>query len=266
MGDLCRLYLDESGVHKYHNYDNPKRDNIEDRYLALMGVIIEKESYLQTHDDLETLKRKHFDSDPDNPVVLHRDEIVKKRMAFKVLQEEEKEKAFNDDLIDFLRALDCILILVVLDKKYLKEKYKYPVHPYHWALELMLERYCGYLNYLNKKGDVLAEHRGGEEDMKLKEAYIKVYEKGTSQQKRSDFQTALISKQIKIKPKEKNIAGLQIADILANPCKQELLFEKGRTQKQEATFGRIVCESIGDKYNKRFSDGKVDGIGKVFRG
>jgi hypothetical protein len=231
-----------------------------------MGIIIEKEYYIRVQDNLNTLKRNHFNSDPDDPIIFHREEIVKKVDAYKVLQDPKKEKAFNDDLINFFRDLDCTLILVVLDKKYLKGKYKYPVHPYHWALELMLERYCGYLKYIGKRGDVLAEERGGVEDMKLKEIYVDIYEKGTLQQQCDDFQATLTSRQIKIKPKKKNIAGLQIADLLANPCKQELLFEKGRTKHKDAIFGPVVYENVRDKYNKRFSNGKVDGYGKVFKG
>jgi hypothetical protein len=38
----------------------------------------------------------------------------------------------------------------------------------------------------------------------------------------------LTSKEIKLKPKNANIAGTQLADLLAYPLKQEILVENGR--------------------------------------
>jgi hypothetical protein len=64
------------------------------------------------------------------------------------------------------------------------------------------------LNFHNVQGDVLAESRGGREDMQLKEAYRNVYESGTSFRKLDFFQKTLKSKEIKIKPKTANIAGM----------------------------------------------------------
>jgi hypothetical protein len=126
-----------------------------------MGAFIEKDAYRQVHDDLEELKMAHFNYDPDDPVLLHRADIVNKKGPFGILCNQEKEVSFNNDLLDFLRNLECGLILVVLDKLNYKNRYKNPFHPYHFALTIMLERYCGYLKLFNKKGDVMAESRGG---------------------------------------------------------------------------------------------------------
>jgi len=41
---------------------------------------------------------------------------------------------------------------------------------------------------------------------------------------------ALTTKRIKTKSKKSNVTGLQIADILAHPCKHLYLHEKGKAQ------------------------------------
>ena len=75
----------------------------------------------------------------------------------------------------------------------------------------------------------------------------------------------LTSKEIKLKPKHANIAGIQLADLLAYPLKQGILIENGRIpETSEELFGKRVCEIIKKKYNRRFLSGKVYGYGKVF--
>ena len=141
MGSLYRLYLDESGDHHYHDYSKPKYNTPSERYLGLMGIAIEKEVRQQAHVDLENLKGKHFDYDPDEPIIFHRKEIIHKQGPFHVLKDPKKEKTFNNDLMEFLNVLECILIIVVIDKKYHIDTYgKSAFHPYHFALAAMLER------------------------------------------------------------------------------------------------------------------------------
>jgi hypothetical protein len=128
----------------------------------------------------------------------------------------------------------------------------------------MLERYCGYLRFHNAQGDVLAESRGGKEDKQLKEAYRRVYMAGTQHRSCDFFQDVLMSKEIKLKSKNANIAGVQIADIIAHPIKQGILLENDRITDMEDVFGRKIYEKVTDKFNAHFYSGKVEGYGKVF--
>lgn len=52
----------------------------------------------------------------------------------------------------------------------------------------------------------------------LKAAYQSIFQAGTLRHGEEFFQTRLTSKDVKLKPKEKNIAGLQLADLLAHPA------------------------------------------------
>lgn len=92
----------------------------------------------------------------------------------------EKQRAFNEDFLQFVEAQDYRIITAVIDKKTHIERYgEVARHPYHYCLAVLLERYCGFLNFYNAQGDVLAESRGGTEDQQLKEAYRAVYNAGT---------------------------------------------------------------------------------------
>lgn len=160
---------------------------------------------------------------------------------------------------------DYILITVVLDKKAHIKKYEDAAfHPYHYCLSVLLERYCGLLNFHNSRGDVMAESRGGEEDKKLKIAYINIYDNGTWFRSSNFFKNVLTSKEIKIKPKTTNISGLQLADLIAYPIKRNILIEKGKLINTDIVFGDEIYKAIENKFNRNLFTGKVDGYGKIF--
>lgn len=258
-GKTYRMYVDESGDHTYSE---------SKRYLGLTGVIFESQNYKDAfHPSLEEFKEKYFPHNPDEPVILHRREILDKSGPFWPLRVEEKRKSFDNDFIDLLEKSQFKIITVVIDKKAHFDRYKESaLHPYHFCLVALLERYCGVLNYYNVRGDVLAESRGGREDMQLKDAYKNVYESGTNFRKQDFFQKSLTSKEIKIKPKSANIAGLQLADLLAHPCMIEILHEKEHIKKWDGLYEQRICKCINKKYNKHIFNGKIDGYGKVFLG
>jgi len=238
-----RMYVDESGDHTYSE---------NKRYLGLTGVIFESQNYKDVfHPSFETFKEKHFPHNPDEPVILHRREILDKSGPFWRLRDEEKHKSFDNDFINLLDKSALSLITVVIDKKAHIDRYKASaLHPYHFCLVALMESYCGVLNSYNARGDVLAESRGGREDTQLKEAYKNVYEGGTSFRKPDFFQKSLTSKEIKIKPKSANIAGLQLADLLAHPRTIEILYEKKHISEWSGAYEQRICECVAKKYNK----------------
>ncbi len=256
-----RLYLDESGDHTYHDLDNEAK-----RYLGLIGCFIESEVYRATfHPTLEALKQKYFPHNPDEPVIFHRKDIVNRHGPFKRLRDSVLQEAFNKDLLSFFKEQDYEIIMVVIDKKAHIERYQQAAfHPYHFCLVAMMQRYCGFLNFNSAQGDVLAESRGGTEDRQLKEAYRRVYNSGTHFRHAEFFQHVLTSKEIKLKQKIANIAGLQIADLLAYPLKQEILYENNRIPSIEDTFGQEICKAVIGKYNRQVYMGKIYGYNKIF--
>ncbi len=256
-----RIYIDEAGDHTYADLEY-----VSHRYLLLLGCVFEREiDYTKAASEMEALKVKYWpNQDPDRPLVFHREEMVNCRGYFNIFKDKMVRQNFDRDLIQFIVSQKFKIISVFLDKKTHKDQYATPINPYEYCLTAMLERYCGLLAYYKTFGDVWAESRGGKEDCQLKDVYQKIFQKGTYFRKEDFFQQVLTSKEIKIKPKIANIAGLQIADILAYPLKEKIFFEKGiRTANFKDTFNSLIYEAVKDKYNCNMSTGKIQGYGEV---
>ncbi len=254
-----RLYVDESGDHTYNLLDDPSH-----RYLGLLGVWFRQvDDYVAFADSLESFKRNIFGPRPDKPVVLHRSDIVNRKGPFGLLCNAEAQARFDAGLLDIIGRASFRIVCVVIDKKTHLQRSASPFHPYHYCLAAMLDRYTGWLNYKSAVGDVMAESRGGEEDRQLKQAYRRVYESGTLAVGHQHHQRALTSKDIKIQDKRVNIAGLQLADVLAYPIKQTCLVEKGLTPDPGNIFGKRVVQCCEDKLNRHEGRGQVWEYGKV---
>lgn len=107
-----RMYVDEVG-----NPDLKASDDPNHRYLSLTGVILELD-YVKNvvAPSLEDLKRRYFASHPDEPVILHRKELVNKRRPFHVLKDPLVERRFNEELLTLLDGLEYVAITAVIDK------------------------------------------------------------------------------------------------------------------------------------------------------
>jgi hypothetical protein len=233
------------------------------RYLGLVGCFFQMECYRKFHLAFEALKQKHFPHNPDEPVVMHRSHMINCRGPFACLRDSTTRTAFESDFVNLIKAEDYTVIGVVIDKLALKTQYLSPFHPYHMALGFLLQRYCGYLSHFNRSGDVMAESRGGREDGILKNAYDHIYTHGDMHHPSGFYKQALTTRELKLKPKTANISGLQFADLLAYPVKQEVLLENGRVPDPGEVFGKRICAALAGRYNRHLYDGRVTGYGKI---
>lgn len=252
-----RLYIDESG-----NPDIASSDNPNHRFLSLTGVAIDL-LYIQNTiaPELEELKKTFFNSHPDDPIVLHRKDIMNKRHPFEALKDSSREQAFNDELLRLLAKWEYVVFSVVIDKKEQKDRYAvWKYDPYHYCLMLLIERYTFYLPDVGAIGDVMAESRGGREDIRLKDSFSRLVTGGSDYVDVERFTRVLTSKQLKVKPKSNNIAGLQIADLLAHPSRRDILLENGLIERKAEVFGDRIIELLKSKYYQK--NGKIAGYGK----
>ena len=74
----------------------------------------------------------------------------------------------------------------------------------------------------------------------------------------------MTSREIKIREKKANIPGLQLADILAYPMRQQMLLDKGVLPASDPVFGRQLASIAQKKYNKNESNGRVPGYGEIW--
>lgn len=258
--DRYRLYLDESGDHVYR-----ETTEIAHRFLCLLGCWFQNPDYLIFHELLENFKEHHFHHHPDNPVILHREEIINARRVFKILQDDKKRAEFDADLLYIIQSAEFKVVAVVVDKSSLRAAYgETAAHPYHLGLGFLLQRFAGYLNHINRIGDVMAETRGDKEDLLLQESYTRVYEHGlwgiTSA---GYFQSALSSRQIKLRNKKANISGLQLADLIGHPAKMWALRHSGIIDDEPAPFAKRLMQIVEQKFNRQLYNNRLEGYGIV---
>lgn len=258
MANKHRLYVDEVGNSDMRSSADPNH-----RYLCLAGVALRLDD---VESDLfprfEALKRRYFDSHPDDPVILHRKELVNKQGPFSPLRDPGLERAFNRELLGLLEEVDFTVFVVIIDKSRHNQQYDRWNHdPYHYCQEILIARYVRWLSRGDAVGDVMAESRGGAEDRRLKAAFIEIVERGTDVVGIDEIANRLTSRELKIRPKTTNVAGLQLADLIAHPCLRSSLAAKlGHAGKE--TFGMKIARIVEEQKYDRDPHGTIDGWGR----
>lgn len=255
--DKYRIYIDEVG--------NPdlNSSNLKDhRFLCLTGVII-KLSYLNEtiQPELNTLKNCFFKSDPDEPIIFHRKEIIYKKGPFSVLKNPDTENRFNFHLLSLLEKWDYTVITVVIDKLEHNQRYStWKYDPYHYCQEIMIERFRLFLNINKSYGDIMFESRGGKEDMRLKKSFRKLMEEGTHNLTSIQLCEHITTKELKVKNKQSNIAGLQIADLLAHPSRRWVFRNIMDMKEDNMTFSDKIIQILERQKFFRYN-GNINGYG-----
>ena len=203
------------------------------------------------HPEMEALKERYFASHPDEPVILHRKEMVNRRHPFQALRDIRVEYAFNQDLLMHLRNWEYCVITLCIDKKNHITTYRtWRKDPYHYCMSVLLERYNHWLSRRNAQGDVMAESRGGKENRRLKKEFRDLWEGGTDYVEPAQFQRSFTSRELKVKPKSANISGLQLADLIVHPSRSEILYEQELLGRELPTFTRKIVEILASKYDR----------------
>jgi hypothetical protein len=252
-----RIYIDEVGNNDLESSDNPNH-----RYLSLTGLIFEL-NYVKdvVTPALEKLKQKYFPYHPDEPVILHRKEMVGKKFPFHSLKDKIIEENFNSEFIQLLKDLDYLVVSVLIDKKEHKLKYQtWKYDPYHYCMDILIERFFFFLESVDSFGDVMVESRGGKEDMRLKKSYSNIFQIGTQFIESERLQKRLTSKELKVKPKMLNIACLQLTDLIAHPSRRFMFRKYGINEGKEFVFGDKIISVIEGKYY-RGKSGVIEGYG-----
>lgn len=218
-----RIYIDESGDHSYRQLEN-----LDQRYLGLTGVLVRQEYYdRELRPRLEQLKREHFRYDPDSPPILVRSHIVRSKGPFWPLRERRRQSRWGEELIKFMGSLQISIYTVVMDKQEHFSAYgTASFNPYAYCLRVLLNCIRGGLHRTGATADVMAEARGSREDNQLLQEYEHFRRHGdqwlTGSEVRATYPNA-----IQFRRKDQNIAGLQIADLLAYPQKMDIVQRHG---------------------------------------
>lgn len=253
-----RLYVDESGNHDL----DPERRKPAERYLSLTGLIVDYRYAAEVLTPaIEELKTRHLGSHPDEPITLHRRDIMECRGPFAVLRDPVVRTRFDRDLLALMRNLEYLAVTVVIDKWDHRTRYReWAAHPYHYCMEVLVERYVLELRSRHAVGDVMAENRGGGEDRQLRTAFTAAFTGGTDHLRPAVVQAHLTSRELKLKPKIANVAGIQLADLLAYPAAAAVRARHDGRALPTGFTGSAAAILRDSKWRRR-PDGVVDGWG-----
>jgi hypothetical protein len=251
------MYVDEVG-----NADLDASQDPNHRYLSLTGVIV---ALAHSRDvlgpEFDRLKRKYFVRDPDQRIVFHRKELVNHKYPFDALRDPAICAEFDSELLVVLDRLEFVVVTAVIDKLEHQRRYgTWASHPYHYCLEILLERYVLWLEAAGSRGDVMAEARGKKEDRELSAAF-EALTNGTHYIDHARIGQRITSRKLKLETKTDNIAGLQLADLVAHASFRAMKLDReGAPPKQD--FGaRIASLLVRSKY-RRSGWGKIDSYGR----
>ena len=106
----------------------------------------------------------------------------------------------------------------------------------------------------------MIESRSGKEDMRLKKSFRELIENGTQYLTSDELMEYLTSKEIKVRSKLSNIAGLQLADLLAYTMRRYAFQDIFSINDAKITFSDEILKLL--KSNKIYDfKGKMIGYG-----
>tara|TARA_X000001316_G_C921607_1_gene36107 strand:+ start:1506 stop:2153 length:648 start_codon:yes stop_codon:yes gene_type:complete len=207
------------------------------------------------------IKDDIFKHDPDAPLVFHRKKILGLKGPFGILEDKQTQAQFNDHIIRLFTECEYTIITALIDKDWmLRQRHWRKNHPYHYLMEVLVEKYVQFLERQEGIGDIMPEARLGRADEALQGAFETVRQEGTDFVDAERMQAAIPSKNLKFRTKRDNIAGLQFCDLLAHPSHIYVRSQMGHDVALGPFATRIIGILLHDKYD-RSHWGKIKGYG-----
>ena len=205
---LC--FVDESGDHVL--------DRIDPYYpiFVLVGLLVDEEHYETVIvPEMAQIKRKLFGHDG---VVFHTADITRNRNGFERLKDPRFRLEFYETLNEAMARWEYTVAAVVVDKRRHKEVYgEAALDPYELSLKVLVERLVFEVEERGSQAKVTAESRAPHLDGSLKRAWEDLLQRGTHYLSAKRLRRALHRSELEFRKKRENIAGLQLADLVATP-------------------------------------------------
>lgn len=224
------VYVDESGDHSLASVDK------DYPVFVLALCIFHKRHYAEKIvPAVEKLKFNYFGHDS---VVLHENEIRKQKGDFAFLAHRPTRDAFMAGLTSIMEASNFILIACVVDKARLNRAAGAASNPYHIALGMGLEALRGFLAEKGQdavKTHVVVECRGKKEDAELELEFRRICDGDNPGNRVLPFDVVFADKKT-------NLAGLQLADLVARPVGLNYLRPTQPNQAFEVLKKKFFCD------------------------
>lgn len=254
---MYRLYVDEVGTD-----DVGAVETDSERYLSLTGVAMRTDVARDVLTPrLNKIKAEIFNHDPDEPIIFHRKKIVKESGPFCILTNKDRRELFDREMMSIKYEAEYKVITALIGKKAMLKKEAWNnKHPYHYLMEVLVEKYARFLERMDDIGDIMPEGRMGKKDERLQSAYIGVRARGTYYVSRDRIQRRIPSSHLKFRYKRDNVAGLQLADLLAHPSHMIIRERMGHAVKLGSYCCAVKNLLMKEKYD-RSNGGNIIGYG-----
>ena len=199
------VYADESGDHSLVSIDEGYP------VFVLSFCIFQKKYY--AHVVTPAFRMLKFSTFGHDMVILHEHDIRKGKGPFEQMNL-EKRGFFINRLNALIAEMHFIPLIIVIDKRELKQRDIHEVHVYHLAMQLGLEQLYDFIHSQNQHErltHIICEARGLREDKELHQEFARVCAGDQSFQKRLPFELVVADKKT-------NSTGLQFADLVARPA------------------------------------------------
>lgn len=255
-----RLYLDEVG-----NEDLSHAHETGHRFLSLTGVMMELETVSRDLQPRISAIKELVRSDPDEPVHLHRKDILQRKGPFDALRDEATRREFDRRALAMIAEVPYRVVTVTVDKLWLREHPDLSGrHPYHFLLEMLIERYVFFLRRRGAEGDIMPEKRQGRHDAALQAEFERFRAQGTAFVGGADIARWIPQTRLKFRAKKECVAGLELCDLLAHPSYVHALRLMGH-QTRPGPFARKVIPILErEKYDRDPNSGRIPGFGQKF--
>lgn len=204
------MFLDESGD---HSIDFSRIDKSYPMFV-LAGCIFDFDYYNKVVEPkINNIKLKYFG---ETEIILRSYDIRKQKGNFASLVDIKKRVQFYEDLNKMMQEFEFTIIAAAINKINLIGQYSNPANPYNLCFRFILERAVMYLGRGAETMILRAESREGHNDKKLAEVYEQFRQKGFEKFITPDeVRRKLVD--LSFNQKSQNVAGHQIADLVAYP-------------------------------------------------
>lgn len=233
------VYVDESGDHSLQSID----ENYPIFVLAF--CVFHKRHYSEAVvPALEKFKFNHFGHDQ---VVLHENEIRRRKNAFKILNNRLLQTQFLDQLTEVIEFSNFILISATIDKREIK-RLNPEDNAYHIALGMCMESLLEFLSekeQQDKKTHIVVECRGSKEDNELELEFRRICDGNNRLQQSLPFEIIFSDKKVMS-------SGLQLADLVARPIGLHTLKPKQPNRAFDILQEKFFCDGGRDKLGESY--------------
>lgn len=233
------VYVDESGDHNLKSIDQSYP------VFVLAFCVFHKRHYSEAIvPALEKFKFRHFGHDQ---VVLHENEIRRRKGIFNIFQGREHQQSFMNELTEIIEFSNFILISATIDKQSLT-KQDSSGNAYHIALGMCMETLYEFLQEKDeheKKTHIVVECRGSKEDAELELEFRRVCDGNNHMGISLPFDIIFSDKKVMS-------SGLQLADLVARPIGLKTLRPEQDNRAFDVLKEKFYCDGGRDKVGKGY--------------